>query len=76
MKTKTAQAAALFNSGNIKGALRIFKTFRSGLSKAEKRTIEIAYEWLTGKSNFYAAIGIDGNKEIDNAIQIIKDYLK
>lgn len=52
MDTKTKQATDLFYSGEYKKALRIFKTFKIGFTKDEKRSIEIAHEYLTGKGSF------------------------
>lgn len=74
MQTKTSKAVNLFKEGKIKEALRIFKTFRNGFTKEEKRSIEIAYEWLTGKSSFYASLGIDGEAEIEKAKRYITNY--
>lgn len=72
METKTEQAVSLWKSGNIKEALRIFKTFKIGFSKDDKRTIEIAYEILTGKESFYQSIGIDTFAETKKAKLIIE----
>lgn len=55
--TKTEQAITLWKSGKIKEALRIFKTFKIGFSKDDKQIIEIAYEMMSGKENFYVSLG-------------------
>lgn len=75
MVTKTEQLREFWNKGNIKKALSIFKTFKIGISKEDKRTVEIAYETLTGKGNFYTSIGIDTEAKCNEANQIVSLYL-
>ena len=70
---KTDKAKALLKSGRFKGALSIIKTFSLGFTKTEKRSIEIAYESLLGRDKFYQSIGIDTNKEIEKARQLLSD---
>lgn len=62
---KTEEAKALLKAGKFKEALSIIKTFRFGFTKEEKRSIEIAYECLSGHGQFYSSIGIDTNEEIE-----------
>lgn len=77
METKTKQATDLFHSGEYKKALRIFKTFKIGFTKDEKRSIEIAHEYLTGKGSFYSSLGIDVENELKKAKEVIsKKYPK
>lgn len=64
---KTKQAVELFKAGNLKDALRIFRTFRFGFTKEERRTLEIAYECLSGNAGFYQQIGINTNSEIEKS---------
>jgi hypothetical protein len=71
METKTDKAKMLYASGDLKGALGIYRTFRLGFSTEEKRVIEIAYESLTGKENFYRELGIDTSTMIVKAEEII-----
>ena len=68
--SKTEQAVSLWKSGNIKEALKIFKTFKIGISKDDKRTIELAYEMLTGNESFYKSLGID-KTEVSNKAKVI-----
>ena len=56
MRTKTEKAVKLFQSGCLKEALAIFRTFRIGFTKEERRTLQIASESLTGNSGFYQQI--------------------
>lgn len=72
METKTSKAITLFKNGSIREALNIFKSFRIGFTKEQKRTIQIASECLNGNAAFYKQIGTDTNGEITNAMSIIK----
>lgn len=72
--TKTAKAKAYLQSGDIKSCLRILKTFKVGISKDEKRSIEIGYECLSGKDNFYRQIGIDVQAVITQSRDIAIRY--
>lgn len=71
METKTQIAIALLRAGDIKEALKIFKTFRLGWSKEEKRTIDIACECLCGKDTFYSSIGIDCRHAVNEAVAVV-----
>ena len=73
METKTAKAVTLYQQGNLKEAMKIFKTFRIGFTKEEKRTIEIATEVLTGNEQFYIQLGVDTQGELTKAKTLIKD---
>ena len=42
METKTSKAIGLFKDGRLRDALAIFKTFKIGFTKDERRTIQIA----------------------------------
>ena len=70
-ENKTQKAVRLHKEGKVKEALRIFKTFRNNVTKEEKRTLEIAYEALCGRSSFYKTLGIDTDKVVANAIALI-----
>lgn len=71
MRTKTEKAVKLFQSGCLKEALAIFRTFRIGFTKEERRTLQIASESLTGNSGFYQKIGIDTDSMIMKSKEII-----
>lgn len=73
MKTKTEKAVKLFQSGCLKEALAIFRTFRIGFSKEERRTLQIASESLTGNSGFYHQLGIDTDSMIMKSKEIITE---
>ena len=72
MDTKTSKAVKMFNQGLLKESLSIFKTFRIGFTKEEKRTLEIASDCLNGRSSFYQQLGIDVNMEILKSKSIIQ----
>ena len=77
METKTSRAIRLFEDGRLRDALAIFKTFKIGFSKDEKRTIQIASETLNGYGDMYQRIGIDTALEVQKSISVIKrKYLK
>lgn len=62
----------LLRRGDVKEALKIFRTFRLGWNKEEKRTIDIACECLCGKSDFYTSLGIDCSQVVDEAVKLLK----
>ena len=70
--SKTNQALDLFKSGKMTKALSLFKTFKIGFSNEEQRTVQIAYEALTGKATFYEGLGINTAQTIEEATALIK----
>ena len=70
--TKTSKALSLFKQGLIKESLAIFKTFRIGFTREEKRTLEIASDCLNGRSLFYQQLGVDIKKTISSSKSIIQ----
>ena len=72
VETKTQRACSFLKQGKVKEALKIFRSFRQGWSKDEKRLVDIACECLCGKSEFYASIGIDCSQVVDEAIELLK----
>lgn len=73
MRTKTEKAVSLFQSGYLKEALAIFRTFRIGFTKEERRTLQIASEILMGNGSFYQQIGIDTDSMISKSVEIITE---
>ncbi len=69
--TKTEKARALFRGGDIKGALRIAKSFRLGLTKEESDAITRGYECLV-YPEFYTSLGKDPKKELQKGIKVFK----
>lgn len=74
MRTKTEKAVSLFRSGCLKEALTIFRTFRIGFTKEERRTLQIAYESLTGNKSFYQQIGIDTDSMISKSVRNVGGF--
>lgn len=72
--TKTDKARAFFKNDDYKSCLRILKTFKIGFTKEEKRMLEIAYECLSGKANFYRQLGIDVSSYINQGKLIARKY--
>ena len=70
MFTKTEQAVGAFKNGCIKQAFKMMFRFH-GFSKEEKRYIQVAYECLAGKEDFYASLGVDTKDIINKAIECV-----
>ena len=75
METKTAKAKNLLVSGNIVGAMKIVKTFKIGITGEERRTIQIAYETMTGNEKFYRQLQLNTEQIKEQAILTIKKIL-
>lgn len=71
--TKTRKAIDAFKKQDLKGALRIFKGFDKQFDKNEIRTLQIAYEVLTGKGRFYRQLGINIGHMVVESISIIEN---
>lgn len=76
METRTSKAIGLFKDGRLRDALAIFKTFKIGFTKDERRTIQIASETLNGSGQFYQRLGIDTALEVQKSITVIKQKYK
>jgi hypothetical protein len=76
MKTKTATALHLMREGKVKEALAIFRTFRIGFDKDERRTIQIASESMNGMAKFYISLGYNVDQFLAEAIEIINKKYK
>jgi hypothetical protein len=76
-QNKTYIATQRLIAGDLRGALAIFRTFRIGFTKEERRTMEIASECLNGHTGFYLSIGISPAEEIARSRTILEaKYLK
>jgi hypothetical protein len=69
--TKTEQARAAFARGDVKEALRIAKDFNLIFTKEQCRTMQVAYECLTGNEAFYKMLKFDTELNIKNALLIL-----
>ena len=61
--TTTARAIARFRVGDLKGALRLAKDFRLGVSPADRRLLSRAYECLV-RPEFFRQLGFSPEMEI------------
>jgi hypothetical protein len=71
METKTSKAVALLKDGRMREALAVFRTFRMGFSRDERRTIQIASETLNGGGQFYQSLGINTDSILEEAKVIL-----
>lgn len=71
LESQTQRAVRLYKEGKLREALRVFKTFRIGFTKDEKRNIEIAAEVLAGRETFYRSLGIDTQNVVKAALSTI-----
>ena len=72
--TKKQQVIELVQKGDLKSAYRIAKSFTREFSKDSIRTIQIAYECLTGKDQFYKSIGVNTEVEMSKAKELLLQY--
>lgn len=72
MKTKKEQIKSAISKNDYTTAFRIAKSFFIGLTKDQKRSIDIAHECECGKSSFYVSIGVNIEEEKQKAISILK----
>ena len=76
MQTKTSKAVALLKDGRMREALAVFRTFRMGFSRDERRTIQIASETMNGSGRFYQSLGINTDSILEEARVILaRKYL-
>lgn len=74
MVKKTELARKAFESGNIKEALRIAKTFRLGLTKEERDALVRGYECMV-HPEFYRMLGKDPQAEIERGLRVFKEKI-
>lgn len=74
MVKKTELARKLFESGKVKEALRIAKTFRLGLTKEERDALVRGYECMV-HPEFYRMLGKDPQAEIERGLQVFKEKI-
>lgn len=74
MKKKTEIAIELFESNNLKGALKIASEFRIGLTEEERKQIKRGYECMV-HGDFYRMIGMYPSEEIFKALQLFNEKI-
>lgn len=74
-QTKTKQLIDKFKSGDIKSAIKILSGFRIGITKEQRRVLEIAKDCNSGNASFYKQIGIDTEFIMNEAKHILENYI-
>ena len=69
MVTKTAIAFQALEAGDVKEALRIFSTFKFGLTAEQRKAIKVGYECIV-HPKFYQQLKVDTAKAIENAVSV------
>jgi len=73
--SKTQKAINHWLAGEQLKAFAIFKTFKLGLTKEDKRKIEIAHEILSGRESFYKQLGVDSRNIVVQANMVVREYI-
>lgn len=71
IQSKTKKAIGLYKAQDLKGALRIFKGFDRQFDRQQLRTLQIAYEVLTGHGSFYKQLGLNIGHYVGESMNII-----
>ena len=71
MEKKTDTVRRLTADGYFKGALRIAKDFRLGITKQESSAMKLAYECMV-HGNFYKQLGYDLNEKVAEGLEVLK----
>jgi hypothetical protein len=74
MITKKEKLKSAIEKGDHKEALSIARGFRREFNPDQQRILQIAYESITGKENFYRSLGIDVEENMKLALELLKDY--
>lgn len=69
METKTQKAINLFKSKDFKGALKVFSTFKAGISKKDSAILKRGYECYVNP-DFYTQLGKDPQNLINEALTL------
>ena len=70
MEKKTDTVRRLTADGDFKGALRIAKDFRLGITKQESSAMKLAYECMV-HGNFYKQLGYDLNEKVAEGLEVL-----
>ena len=71
MERKSDTVRRLVSEGDYKNALRIAKGFRLGISKEDSDAMSRGYECIVHR-DFYRQIGIDTQKAVEKAVEIVR----
>ena len=70
MEKKTDTVRRLTADGDFKGALRIAKDFRLGITKQESSAMKLAYECMV-HGDFYKQLGYDLNEKVAEGLEVL-----
>lgn len=73
--TKTDQALALIAAGQVKEGLKIFSTFKLGLTKEQCGKLKTGYECLV-HPEFYKQLKVDVDQAVAEALMICNQFHK
>lgn len=71
MEKKTDTVRRLTSDGDYKGALRIAKDFRLGITKEESKAMRLAYECMV-HGDFYRQLGYDLNEKVAEGLAVLR----
>lgn len=74
MNSKTQQAKHLFESGDLKAALKIVKDFRLGLQPQERKALSLGYEAIV-HPGFYLQLKKDPQTLVEAAKEVLRKLL-
>lgn len=70
MERKTDKVRRLISGGDFKGALRIAKGFRLGITKEQSSAMTLAYECMV-HGDFYRQLGYDLKQKIAEGVEVL-----
>lgn len=70
MEKKTDRVRRLVTDGDYKGALRIAKDFRLGITREQSSAMKLAYECMT-HGGFYQQLGYDLKQKIAEGTDVL-----
>lgn len=70
MERKSDKVRRLVSSGDFKGALRIAKDFRLGITKEQSSAMTLAYECMVHGS-FYKQLGYDLKQKVADGVEVL-----
>ena len=72
MEKKSDKVRRLVTAEDYKGALRIAKDFRLGITKEQSSAMRLAYECMV-HDGFYRQLGYDLKQKIAEGIEVLKE---
>lgn len=72
MNTKTQTAKSLFESGDLKGCLKLVKDFRIGIAPQDHKALSLGYEAIV-HPGFYTQIKKDPAAMVEDAKRVLSN---